>query len=37
MEEWRRWLPTDPPARQGARLPFDVPGLRLSIATIPEA
>ena len=25
-EEWRRWFPTDPPARQGAGLPLDVPG-----------
>lgn len=36
-EEWRRWFPTDPPARQGAKLPLDVPGLRLSIAAIAEA
>ena len=36
-EEWRRWFPTDPPARQGAKLPLDVPGLRVSIAVIAEA
>ena len=36
-EEWRRWFPTDPPARQGAKLPLDVPGLRLSISAIAEA
>ncbi len=36
-EEWRRWFPTDPPARQGAKLPLDVPGLRLSVAAIAEA
>ena len=36
-EEWRRWFPTDPPARQGAKLPLEVPGLRLSIAAIAEA
>ena len=36
-EEWRRWFPTDPPARQGAKLPLDVPGLRVSIAAIAEA
>lgn len=36
-EEWRRWFPTDPPARQGARLPVAMPGLRLSIAVIAEA
>jgi 2-iminobutanoate/2-iminopropanoate deaminase len=36
-EEWRTWFPTDPPARQGARLPLAMPGLRLSIAAIAEA
>jgi 2-iminobutanoate/2-iminopropanoate deaminase len=36
-EEWRRWFPTEPPARQGAKLPLDVPGLRLSISAIAEA
>jgi 2-iminobutanoate/2-iminopropanoate deaminase len=36
-DEWRRWFPTDPPARQGAKLPLDVPGLRVSIAAIAEA
>jgi 2-iminobutanoate/2-iminopropanoate deaminase len=36
-EEWRRWFPTDPPARQGAKLPLDVPGLKVSIAAIAEA
>ena len=36
-EEWRRWFPTDPPARQGAKLPLDLPGLRISIAVIAEA
>ncbi|HEX5148622.1 MAG TPA: RidA family protein [Candidatus Limnocylindrales bacterium] len=36
-EEWRRWFPTDPPARQGAKFPLDVPGLRVSIAAIAEA
>jgi 2-iminobutanoate/2-iminopropanoate deaminase len=35
-EEWRRWFPTDPPARQGARLPVEVPGLRVSVAAIAE-
>jgi 2-iminobutanoate/2-iminopropanoate deaminase len=33
-EEWAKWFPTDPPARQGAKLPLDVPGLRISIAVI---
>jgi 2-iminobutanoate/2-iminopropanoate deaminase len=36
-EEWRRWFPSDPPARQGARLPLAMPGLRLSVAAIAEA
>jgi len=35
--EWLRWFPVDPPARQGARLPVRVPGLRISIAMIAEA
>jgi 2-iminobutanoate/2-iminopropanoate deaminase len=35
-EEWRRWFPTDPPARQGAKLPLDMPGLRLSVSAIAE-
>ncbi len=33
-EEWLRWFPTDPPARQGAKLPARIPGLRVSIAAI---
>ena len=36
-EEWLRWFPTDPPARQGAKLPVRVPGLKISIAVIAEA
>ena len=36
-EEWMRWFATDPPARQGARHPLDVDGLRISIAAIAEA
>lgn len=36
-EEWRRWFPSDPPARQGAKLPVRVPGLKVSIAAIAEA
>jgi len=36
-EEWLRWFPTDPPARQGAKLPVRVPGLKVSIAVIAEA
>ena len=36
-EEWLRWFPSDPPARQGAKLPARIPGLRVSIAAIAEA
>jgi len=36
-EEYLRWFPTDPPARQGAKLPVRVPGLKVSIACIAEA
>lgn len=36
-EEWLRWFPTDPPARQGAKLPVRVPGLKVSIAAIAES
>lgn len=36
-EEYLRWFPTDPPARQGAKLPARVPGLKVSIAAIAEA
>ncbi len=35
-EEWLKWFPVDPPARQGAKLPVRVPGLRISIALIAE-
>lgn len=35
-EEWLRWFPVDPPARQGAKLPVRVPGLKISIAMIAE-
>jgi 2-iminobutanoate/2-iminopropanoate deaminase len=36
-EEWLRWFPSEPPARQGAKLPARIPGLRVSIAAIAEA
>ena len=36
-EEWLRWFPVNPPARQGAKLPVRVPGLKVSIAAIAEA
>jgi 2-iminobutanoate/2-iminopropanoate deaminase len=35
-EEWLRWFPKDPPARQGAKLPVKIPGLKISIAVIAE-
>lgn len=34
-EEWVRWFPANPPARQGAKHPLE--GLRISIAVIAEA
>jgi 2-iminobutanoate/2-iminopropanoate deaminase len=36
-EEWLKWFPTNPPARQGAKLPVKIPGLLVSIAAIAEA
>lgn len=36
-EEWLRWFPSNPPARQGAKLPVRVPGLKVSISAIAEA
>jgi 2-iminobutanoate/2-iminopropanoate deaminase len=36
-EEWLKWFPSHPPARQGAKLPVRVPGLKISIAAIAEA
>ncbi len=36
-EEWVKWFPANPPARQGAKLPVKVPGLKISIAAIAEA
>jgi 2-iminobutanoate/2-iminopropanoate deaminase len=36
-EEWVKWFPANPPARQGAKLPVRIPGLRVSIAVIAEA
>jgi 2-iminobutanoate/2-iminopropanoate deaminase len=35
-EEWLRWFARDPPARQGAKLPARIPGLKVSIAAIAE-
>lgn len=36
-EEWMRWFPKNPPARQGAKLPVRIAGLKISIAAIAEA
>jgi 2-iminobutanoate/2-iminopropanoate deaminase len=36
-EEWLQWFPSNPPARQGAKLPAKIPGLKVSIAAIAEA
>ena len=36
-EEWLRWFPSNPPARQGARLPIRPKGMKVSIAVIAEA
>ena len=36
-EEWVKWFPQDPPARQGAKLPARIPGLKVSIAAVAEA
>ena len=36
-EEWIKWFPSDPPARQAAKLPVRIPGMKLSIAAIAEA
>jgi 2-iminobutanoate/2-iminopropanoate deaminase len=36
-EEWVNWFPSEPPARQAAKLPVRMPGLKVSIACIAEA
>ena len=36
-EEWLNWFPANPPARQGAKMPARIPGLKVSIAAIAEA
>jgi 2-iminobutanoate/2-iminopropanoate deaminase len=35
-EEYAKWFPANPPARQGAKLPARIPGLKVSIAAIAE-
>jgi 2-iminobutanoate/2-iminopropanoate deaminase len=36
-EEWVKWFPANPPARQAAKLPVRIPGMKVSIAAIAEA
>ena len=36
-EEWLRWFPSNPPARQGAKLPVLIPWLKVWVAAIAEA
>ena len=36
-EEWAKWFPKDPPARQGAKLPVRPKGMKISIALVAEA
>ena len=36
-EEWAKWFPKDPPARQGAKLPIRPKGMRVSIALVAVA
>jgi 2-iminobutanoate/2-iminopropanoate deaminase len=36
-EEWLKWFPSNPPARQGAKMPVKAPGLRVSLAAVAEA
>jgi 2-iminobutanoate/2-iminopropanoate deaminase len=35
-DEWLRWFPANPPARQAAKLPAKIPGFKVSIACIAE-
>ena len=36
-EEWLKWFASDPPARQGAKLPIRPKGMKISIGVIAEA
>ena len=36
-DEWIKWFPANPPARQGGKLPVRIPSMRVSIAAIAEA
>ena len=33
-EEWLKWFPKDPPARQGAKLPIRTKGMKISVALV---
>lgn len=35
-EEWLKWFGTNPPARQGSRLPIRPKGMKISIAAVAE-
>jgi 2-iminobutanoate/2-iminopropanoate deaminase len=35
-EEWVKWFPKDPPARQGAKLPVQIKDMKVSIAVVAE-
>jgi 2-iminobutanoate/2-iminopropanoate deaminase len=36
-EEWLKWFPSNPPARQGAKMPVKALGVKVSIAAVAEA
>jgi 2-iminobutanoate/2-iminopropanoate deaminase len=36
-EEWGKWFPTDPPARQGSVTPIPVKGMKVAVSAIAEA
>jgi len=36
-EEWNKWFPKDPPARQAAQMPIRVKTMKISIALIAES
>ena len=36
-DEWSKWFDVDPPARQGAKMPVRITGMKVSIAMIAEA
>lgn len=36
-EEWQKWFPKNPPARQGAKRPVRIADMKVSIAMIAEA